>query len=342
MRLVQGGARAPRSLSMSRLTCLAVAFLSAGLLMAGCGLLGRTSTGLSGSGNLTITVAAVPGVDDAPLYVARKDGLFRQHGLNVTISNYTSLQQEIQAVRSGHADIAAGDYADFFYQISHDHLALRLIADGYDAAPNVVEVLTLPNSGIKSPQDLVNKRVATPAAQAIKKTSNLPYSIEMLATQAVLRTDSVGPTSIHWVGMAESDMINALKTGQVNAILTTEPYIFQAESKLGAIAVLDSCSGVTSGLPLLGYFSPVAFATGHSQAVRAFKSALAQAQAGATMRGPVRAMLTSSMHMGNAALLTIGQYPTFLSVGQVQRVADLMYDSGMIATSLNVQGLVSG
>ena len=342
MRLVQGGARAPRSLSTSRRFCLAVAFLSAGLLMAGCGLLGGTSTGLSGSGNRTITVAAVPGVDDAPLYVARKDGLFRQHGLNVTISNYASLQQEIMAVRHGHADIAAGDYANLFYQVSHDHLALRLIADGYDAAPNVAAILTLPNSGINSPQGLVNKTVATPAAQAIKKTPNLPYSMEMLATQAVLRTDSVGPTSIHWLGMAEPDMITALQKGKVDAILTTEPYIFQAESQLGAIAVVDSYSGVTSGLPLLGYFSPVAFAREHSQAVQAFKSALMQAQANATMRGPVQAILTSSMHMRNAALLTIGQYPTFLSLGQVQRVADLMYDSGMIATPLNVRSLVSG
>jgi NitT/TauT family transport system substrate-binding protein len=342
MRLVHGGARASRSVSISRQVCLPAAFLSAGLLVAGCGLVGGTSGGASAQGNLTITVAAVPGVADAPLYVASKDGLFRQHGLNVKIISYPSLRQEILALKNGRADIAAGDYADFFYQESRNHLKLRLLADGYDAAPNVMAVLTLPNSRIKSPQDLVNKTVATPAAQAIKPTSNLPYSMEMLATQAVLRTDGVGPTSIHWVGMPQADMIRALHTGQVDAIVATEPYIFQAESKLGAIAVLDSCSGVTSGLPLLGYFSLATFATGHAQAVQVFKSALVQAQANATMRGPVQAMLTSSMDVSDAALLTFGEYPTFLSVGQVQRVADLMYDSGMIANPLAVRTLVSG
>jgi NitT/TauT family transport system substrate-binding protein len=348
MRPVHSGTPAPRSHSMSRRFWLAVAFLTAGLLTAGCGVLGGSSGGTGSSGNLTITVAAVPGVDDAPLYVAQRNGLFRQHGLDVTISNYTSLKREVQALSSGRADVAAGDYADFFYTQAHPSrshpLELRLIADGYDAAPNVMAVLTLPKLGINSPQDLQNKRVATPTAQAIKQTSNLPYSMEMLATQAVLRTDGVSPTSIQWVAMPEQRMISALSTGQVSAILVTEPYILRAESQLGAISVLDSCSGVASGLPLLGYFTVQAFASGHARAVQAFRSALLQAQSSAAMRGPVETSLTSSMHMNSqdAALLTVGQYPTFLSVGQVQRIADLMYDSGLLATPLAVRKLILG
>jgi len=46
------------------------------------------------------------------------------------------------------------------------------------------------------------------------------------------------------------------------------------------------------------------------------------------------------MSSREAALVTIGQYPTFLSVGQVQRVADLMYGTGMITTTISVKKLV--
>jgi hypothetical protein len=46
------------------------------------------------------------------------------------------------------------------------------------------------------------------------------------------------------------------------------------------------------------------------------------------------------MSSQEAALVTIGQYPTFLSVGQVQRVADLMYDTGMITSTVSVKNLV--
>lgn len=351
MRLVHVGARTSRSVSLIRRFHPVVALLSAGLLLAGCGVLGGTSSSAGRSGSQTITVAAVPGVDDAPLYVARRAGLFRQHGLNVTIRDYNSAKQEIQALKTGHANFAAGDYADFFYTESHAHLAphapsaLRLITDGYDAAPGVMEVMTRSGSTITSPQQLVGKTIATPAPQAIPVTPNqsIPYSIEMMATQAVLGSDGVSASSITWDPMPEQDMVGALQSGKVDAILVTEPYILQAEKKLGAEAVLDSCSGVTAALPLLGYFSSNAYASGHPRALQAFRSALLQAQTDAALRAPVQTTLVSSMGMDSqdAALLTLGDYPTFLSTNQVQRVADLMYDAGMISSPLAVQTLVA-
>ena len=48
------------------------------------------------------------------------------------------------------------------------------------------------------------------------------------------------------------------------------------------------------------------------------------------------------MSARNAALVTLGTYPTSLNVGQVQRVATLMYDSGMIRNPISVRTLTSG
>ena len=72
--------------------------------------------------------------------------------------------------------------------------------------------------------------------------------------------------------------------------------------------------------------------------------ALSTAQADSAMRGPVQAVLPSftGIQARQASLVTLGSYPTFLNVGQVQRVAGLMYDSGMISNPLNVSSLVSG
>ena len=264
----------------------------------------------------------------------------------MTIRDYQTVQQEIAALSDGQADIAAGDYADFFYAQSHGKVrGLRLIADGYDAAPSVVEVLTRSGSSITSPQQLAGKTVAAPAAQVIPQSGTTPYSQEMMATEAVLRNDGVSASSINWVPMPEQQMAGALKSGRVDAILATEPYILQAETQLGAVPVVDSCSGVTAALPLLGYFGVDAFTSGHAQAVRAFRAALVQAQTAAALRAPVQATLVSSMdiHMSkqDAALVTLGNYPTFLSTVQVQRVADLMYDAGMIASPLQVRTLLA-
>jgi NitT/TauT family transport system substrate-binding protein len=50
----------------------------------------------------------------------------------------------------------------------------------------------------------------------------------------------------------------------------------------------------------------------------------------------------TGMSTQNAALVTIGSFPTSLSVAQVQRVADLMYVTGVISTPLSVSKLASG
>lgn len=344
MRLVQ----ASISISASR---LALGIASVALLVSACQVPGTSASGPA-SGT-QITVGVVPGVDNAPLHVAAEDGLFRAQGLNVTIKTYSSLNPEIHALTSGQVDIAAGDYADFFYEQANGLASLHLIADGYDATSNLMEVLTLPKSGEPTtPQDLSGKTVATPEAQVIPPGSgagscasdNAPYNIETLATESVLESDGVSPTSVCWKPTPAADMIGELRSGQVSAILATEPYILQAESQLGAVELLDSCSGETTDLPLSGYFSLAAYARTHAPAVAAFQSALGKAQAESAMRGPVQAALPSfaGISAQDAALITLGTYPTFLSVGQVQRVATLMYNSGMISAPLNVSSLASG
>jgi hypothetical protein len=61
------------------------------------------------------------------------------------------------------------------------------------------------------------------------------------------------------------------------------------------------------------------------------------------MRGPVQNVLPSlvqGMTVQDAAMVTLGTYPTAVSVGQVQRVATLMSDSGMISSPIDVSSLL--
>src|SRR5208282_2298710 len=337
--------RAGPGVCAARLT-LGIASLA--LLVSACQVSSASGSGSASGG--TITVGVVPGADNAPLRVAVDDGLFRAHGLNVTIQTYTSLRPEFQALTSGHIDIAAGDYADFFYEQATQAASLHLIADGYDATSNLMEVLTLPGSDVTTPTDLTGKTVATPQAQLIPPnqgnsymTDNAPFNMETLATEAVLQSDGVSPSSVTWKPTPPQDMIPELASGQVKAILVTEPLILQAEAQLGAVELLDSCSGETASIPLSGYFSLASYDRAHASDVAAFQAALSTAQANSAMRGPVQAVLPSfaGISAQEAALVTLGTYPTFLNVGQVQRVAGLMYDSGMITNPLSVNSMLS-
>ncbi|MDX6391214.1 MAG: NitT/TauT family transport system substrate-binding protein [Streptosporangiaceae bacterium] len=340
MRLVRSRARMGRGDMMRRSGITLVSALLA-LLATGCQVPWASSGQAAGSEQ--ITVAVVPNVGNAPLQVAVKDGLFTEHGVRVTVRTYQTLAQAYAALSSGQADVISGDYAGLLYlQTPAAQARLRLIADGYDAAPGVMEVLTLPGSAIKAPQDLEGQAVATPPRELAPFSANAPYNSETLATEAVLQSDGVSPPSVQWKAMAPSSMISALRDHSVSAIVATQPYILQAETELGAVELLDACSGATASLPLSGYFAAAGFAAGHAAALHDFRSALNAATASTAQLGTVRTVLRTlpGMSSREAALVTIGQYPTFLSVGQVQRVADLMYGTGMITTTISVGKLV--
>jgi NitT/TauT family transport system substrate-binding protein len=341
MRLVPAStlvARCKKPARPSRTVSTAMAALVSATLAVGC-----QGSGSSPAGTVAITVAAIPGIDDAPLYVAAQNGLFSSAGLNVNIKRYQSVSQELQALKSGKVDVAEGDYVDFFAEAAASpKQGLRIVADGYHAAPGVMEVLTGPHSGITTPQDLAGKTIGTPEPQAIRFNPSTPYSLETVATQSVLANDGVSPTSVRWKALPAGDLINALAQHQVSAILVQEPYILQAESRLGAIEVLDSCSGATANLPLSGYFSTQSFAQRQPAALQEFRSALQQAQANAVLPGPEQAVLANfpGMTMQSASLVTIGAYPTTLDAASLQRVADLMFNFGVLAKGLDVGSMI--
>jgi ABC-type nitrate/sulfonate/bicarbonate transport system substrate-binding protein len=148
--------------------------------------------------------------------------------------------------------------------------------------------------------------------------ATVPYNIQTLAAEEVLQNDGVSPSSVSWTQMQPQSMIGALRSGQVKAILATEPYILEAEEQLGAVEVMDASSGVASGLPMSGYFSLASYAHANPSAVQAFQAALNQAQSDCAQRGPVQAVLSqlTGMSTGAAAQVTLGTYPTSLNAGQ--------------------------
>ena len=326
----------------SRVASAGIAAAALIMVAAGCQAAG---TGASSSGltRSSITVAAQPGVDDAPLYMAVHNGLFAKAGLTVHIQTYSSAGQEISALASGSADIAIGNYADFFFaQDTGGHRGFLIVADAYDSAPSVMEVLTLAGSRITKPQQLEGKTIGTPEPQEIPFSTRLPYSEETLATQSVLTNDGMNVSNVGWKALPVDQLVSALQNHQVDAILATEPAIYQAETQLGASEVIDSCSGQTASLPLSGYFALGSFAHKYRSTVLAFRSALLQAQGQAAQAAQVQAVLASDEHMGTqtAALVTLGQYPTSVKASNIQRIASLMSSFNLLNPPLDVAQMI--
>jgi NitT/TauT family transport system substrate-binding protein len=313
------------------------------LAAAGCG--SQASAGSTVSS--TVTIAAVPGVGDAGIYLAQKDGLFAAAGLtNVRIVRKQNQAQVLSALDSGQADIAASDYGTIFYaqstKANQRRPFFRILADGYDAAAGVLEVLTLPGKNAMSPSSLANKnvKVGLPNEDYLPQLigKGPPLSLDAAAATSVL-TNYLGPAadSVQWVPMPQSDEITALKQQKVQAILVSEPYIYQAQSLDGAVEVLDACSGSTAGLPLLGYVAMNSWVRDNPAAVADFQAALAKGQAEAAVTGKVQGVAgAAGMSTQTADLITIGSYPTSTSIANLQAVVRLM------ATPIDYSRMISG
>jgi NitT/TauT family transport system substrate-binding protein len=313
------------------------------LLGAAAGLAVVTAAGCSGTPTAggtvggTITIAAVPGFDTAPLYLAQKDGDFATAGLShVVIKPYPSGSAALAAVQGGQADIAASDYGDIFYAQAQNP-DFRVLADSYDAAPGLLEIITLPHSPISSPADLQGQPIGVPNDQLVTSPGgDHPVSLETAAATQVL-TNFLGNAalSMNWVPLSQQQEITELQQGKLPAVLVSEPYIFEAESQLAAVEVLDAYSGSTAGMPLTGYVATNAWVTHNRGAIADFQAAIGNAQSQAAMSGHVQQLLpkATGMSLTDADLSTIGVYPTATSTTGLERVVRLLTSDHLIPLS---------
>jgi NitT/TauT family transport system substrate-binding protein len=328
------------STSARRLRPIAVllACLSAAAGISGCNPFSHSGTSADAA---LVRVGVVPGIDNATLYLAVKRGYFSNAGINVEIVHFKTVDAELQALSNGHVDVAAGDYGNLFAkQSALQKNAFKILADGYDAAPGVVQIMTMPNSPVKSPDQL--SKIGAPNVDQVGAPTGGPNSLVIASAVSVLQSYGVNLSNLTWDNMSETQEIDELVSGKLKAVLLTEPYVFQAQQK-GAIMLVDACSGATDGIPLSGYFTSTSWANHNSKEVAAFRSGLARADAEASMPGPVQAILPkyAGLSPQEAALITTGEYPLSTITANLQRTADLMNRIGMIPKQLNVADMIA-
>lgn len=311
----------------------------AAMALAGCGGSGggTGSSGSSGSSGLEkthLTVGALAVADDAPLYIAIKDGFFKKAGLTVTAVPVAQSTQAIPDMLRGSVDIiASANYVSFFQAEDKGVLSFKVLADATHCQPDTFDVMALPKSGITKPADLAGKTVAV----------NLTNNVQTLTLGAVLKQDGVNPASVHYVEVPFPDMVAALKAHRVDAISAIEPFITGSEQQDGAKPVMSQCDGPTAGFPLSGYFATSSWAQQNPNTAKAFVKALDQAQALADSNpAVVRQILPTYTKVtpGAAKALKLNTYPSALSGSAMQQVLSLMQSGGMLSKPLSVSSLV--
>jgi NitT/TauT family transport system substrate-binding protein len=352
---------------------------TAGLLLTG--VVAACSSG--GSGTVTdaltgtpyhLTVYAQTVVDDAPFYIALKDGFFKDEGLDVSYVPLAKTTLGLPALASGKYPIVVGGNYPTMLQADEGLPAqgvpgtpavpakpgvaavpavppippqviaalkgqIHVLVEGYSGAPNVMAVVVLPKSRINGPAALGGKKIAV----------NLISGIQTLTLNAVLAADGVNTNTIHYVAVPFPKMVGALQAHQVDAADMLEPFLTAAEVQVGALEVADQLSGPTAQFPISGVFTTSAFLKAHLQVALAFQAAMLRAQALAdNNRIAVERALVSYIPptpkspsvSSIAPLVSLGVYPATMDAVPLQRVANLMLREGLLSSPLTVSKIL--
>jgi NitT/TauT family transport system substrate-binding protein len=138
-------------------------------------------------------------------------------------------------------------------------------------------------------------------------------------------------------------LMNELKSGSIDAAWLPEPFGTMAEQQMGAVQLADLDQGALQGFPIGCYIGTKSWTTTHPNTVAAFLRALRQGQQVADgNRGAVERSLEKHTQVPPliADSMTVNNYPLSMSIPAIQRVADAMYEFGVLSREYEVTKMV--
>ncbi|HEX6518465.1 MAG TPA: ABC transporter substrate-binding protein [Streptosporangiaceae bacterium] len=280
-----------------------------------------------------VVVAAVPATGATGLYIAEQRGLFAAAGLHVTIEPSISAADVVPDLLNGSVNVSLGQWTSAL-AVEARGIQLRAIATGNSGGPSLENLVTAANSPIKTLSALRGKTIAV----------NALAGLSQLLTESVLAGAGVSANQVRFVVIPFPSMGAALARHQVDAAFMVQPYLGQVLAAHQAASLADIDQGATANFPITGYVVTTAWAKKNPATLAAFTRALAEGQKlAATDRAAVNEAIVHyiSITPQTAAKMVLGGFPLTVDPSQLQRVAALMQQYGMLGKSVNVGSLVS-
>lgn len=241
------------------------------LLLAGCS--GESDDSKADDSVIKLDVSVLPIAHTAPVQIAIDEGIFKKHGLDVTVTKATTGAAAVPSVMNGSVDIAYGNLTSTL-QARSQGLPIVSIATS-DGAASVAEsdtnwVMVRSDSGIKDVKDLAGKTIAVNALNGL---------VELITRETI---DELGgdSKSVKLTEIPFPEMLGALEADRVDAVSLTEPFrtIGVQNPENVALIPVGSIGGTRPGLIVDSYFTSESFLSMNEEAVKRFRKAIYEAQ----------------------------------------------------------------
>lgn len=242
------------------------------------GLLGLTAcangdAGAEGAdGELTpIEVGVIPIGDVASIYVGQQEGIFEEHGIDLTLTQAQGGAAIVPGVQSGDLDFGYSNVTSLVISRAQG-LPIQIVATGPQTTGSPDEdfsaVMVDPDSGIESITDLEGQTVA------VNTLNNIFDSV----ISEGLEQEGGDPAQVEFVELAFPDMVPQLEAGNVDAISAVDPFAVVGD-EAGLDRIYGPFSEPVEDLSIGGYFATDQMIAEDPELVEQFTAAMQESQA---------------------------------------------------------------
>lgn len=294
----------------------------------------KDSPAPAGAGPIKLTVAAIPIVDVAPLYLGKQKGLFGAEGLEIDIQNTQGGAQSVPCVVSGQCQFGFANVISLL--LGHAKgLPLQVVAAGNFSTgkPEDFGAIIVPEgSAVKAMKDLEGKTLSV----------NQINNIGGVTVRAAMRKAGGDPDKITFIEVPFPEMPAALGQKRVDAAWVVEPFLTVARGQ-GATVLDWNFADTAPTLMIAAYFTSRDYAQGHADVVRRFTAAMNKSLSYAAEHpDEARAVLLTYTRIDKpvAEKLNLPQWSPQIHRDSINLLADLMVQDKLVPSKPDVDALL--
>ncbi len=247
----------------------------------------------SGSARMdSIVMAYSPFESTALVWIAEDQGLFSRNGIVITPRKYDSGAGALDGMVKGEADLAVG--ISEFPLVGRAFRRERIRAVGNVDKAEFVYLVGRKDRGIEKTTDLKGKRVGTTLGTVAHFHLGRLLNLNGMNMEDITLVDVKTP----------AEWVNAVANGDIDAVVTAQPYANYAQDRLGANAVVWSAQSSQPVYALI--IATEEWITKHPERVTRFLKSLAQAEESIVRNpGEAKAIVQKRLNLEAAYMETV-------------------------------------
>ncbi|MGH7035936.1 MAG: ABC transporter substrate-binding protein [Stellaceae bacterium] len=302
-----------------------------GALILALSLLANFGTAQAADAKIDLLYSPTTGL--LPSYIAKDQGFFAKHDLDVNLTLLGHQGSVIAALVAGSATIGTGTPLQVIQAADSGIDVVLLNATNVSPTPTRAGIFARKGSGIAKPQDLIGKKVGVPSL----------YTFIHVTARRWLKENGVDYNKVGFAEIGFQQMADALKGGIVDAVDCIDPYY----DRVAAVGNLigDPNKTLPPGTLTSVYVSTREWAAKNPDALKRFRAALSEAIAFIGDKANDKAVRDSLGRYTKqpAAIIAATPIPRLelpIAPKQVQFFVDLARDQNLIKNSLDPRKLI--